>query len=264
MRKISIVILAALLALSLVSCTAEQSDLTSINDYMASATIYKTDTGTFTFAEGVGETAIITDYVGLYTLHEVDVPEVIGERTVTSIGQEAFYYCTSATKINIPDTVVSIGDWAFAGCASLETIVIPASVTSIGKGAFNGCTSLKSVVFEGTKLKALGDYAFNDCSALESITLPEGLMSIGVEAFRDCEALTKITAPSTLKNVGDMAFYNCTGLNTEGALTLSSSIEEIGQFAFSGIDKNMISAPDGSYASEYVSEMRDLTSEKTK
>ena len=143
--------------------------------------------------------------------------------------------------------------------ASTFAIVIPASVTYIGKGAFNGCTSLKSVVFLGDEVKSIGDYAFNDCTSLETITINSGLETLGVQAFRDCTALKSFTSPATLKTIGDMAFYGCTGLNTNGALKLSASIEKIGEFAFGGIDKNLISAPADSYAAEYVSAMRELT-----
>ncbi|MBQ8408766.1 MAG: leucine-rich repeat domain-containing protein [Clostridia bacterium] len=264
MKKLVIFILAALLATSLVACTAsETNDLTSINDYVAPSFTEKVATGTISFEEGIGETAIISDYVGLYTAHEIVIPDTIQDRKVISIGKEAFYYCTAATSIKIPDTVETIGDWAFAGCTSLETIVIPASVKSIGKGAFNGCTSLKSVVFEGNAVVTIGDYAFNDCTVLESITLPASVTAIGVEAFRDCEALTAFTAPESLKTIGDMAFYGCTGLNAEGALVLGESIEKIGEFAFADINKLYITAPAGSYAAEYVEEMRDFEETET-
>lgn len=268
MKKIAVVLVALMLILSFASCAEQQQDLTSINNYVAPSYEHKIATGTLTFADSVGEYATITDYVGLYTNHEVEVPEMVGSdkdgwRTITVIGKEAFYYCTAATKITLPDTITAIEDWAFAGCTSLETIVIPASVTSIGKGAFNGCTSLRSVVFLGTDVKTLGDYVFNDCTALETIVLPEGLVSLGVQAFRDCTSLKSITTPSTLKTVGDMAFYGCEGLNSEGALKLSASIEKIGEFAFTGIDKNLISVPSGSYAAEYVDEMRDHTADNS-
>lgn len=36
--------------------------------------------------------------------------------SVTSIGDEAFYYCTGLTSITIPNSVTSIGYRAFSGC----------------------------------------------------------------------------------------------------------------------------------------------------
>lgn len=257
MKRVSIIILVALLSLILVSCSDKKiDDLTSINDYIAPSYTHKIETGTLTFAENVGQTAIITDYVGLYTAHEVTVPDTIAERTVSVIGQEAFYYCTSITKIELPSTITVIGDWAFAGCTSLETIVIPASVTSIGKGAFYGCTSLKSIVFEGEALVLVDDFAFGNCTELEAIDLPSSVSSLGVQAFLNCESLTSFTSPESLKSIGDMAFYGCGALNADGALVLNESITEIGKFAFTGINKEYITVPDGSYAAEYVAAMK--------
>lgn len=270
MKKFILILMAAVLILTCTACAEEEAgDLTSINDYIAPSYTYKLDIegsdiyGTITFAEGVGDTAIIADYVGPYTAHEIVVPNVIDERIVVEIGKEAFYYCTAATSIVIPDTVTAIGDWAFAGCVNLETIVIPASVTSIGKGAFNGCEKLKSVVFMGTALKSIGDFAFNDCAALAEISLPEGLEDLGIQAFRGCNVLASVKTPETLKTIGDMAFYGCEGLNADGALTLTSSIEKIGEFAFTGINKKYIKAPEGSFAAKYVSEMRETEEPET-
>ena len=45
----------------------------------------------------------------------------------------------------IPNSVTSIGNWAFFGCTSLTAINIPNSVTTIGDGAFSDCPSLNDI-----------------------------------------------------------------------------------------------------------------------
>ena len=257
MKKIALIILAALLCISLIACERvdDDDDGNELDDYTPPSTQCKIDTGTLTFADGPAESAIITKYSGKSELHEVEIPPVINDREVSAIGQEAFYYQTLITKITLPDTVEYIDNFAFAGCTALETIVIPASVTRIGEFAFQGCTALKSVVFAGTELVDIEAFAFNDCVSLETIVFPEGLKTIGDQAFGDCKAITALTMPTTLETIGTFAFYGCEGLNKDGALVLTESIKEIGEFAFEGINKLYIVAPEGSYAAEYVDDM---------
>lgn len=255
MKKIALILMAALLCISLVACSPEENGGNELDNYTPPATTAKIDTGTLTFAEGPAETAIITKYAGVSEKHEVVIPEKINDRPVSAIGAEAFYFQTLITKITLPDTVEEIDDFAFAGCTELKTIVIPASVTRIGKYAFYGCASLESVIFAGTKLEIIDNFAFDDCVVLSEISLPEGLTSIGDQSFGDCKAIASLTMPSTLKTIGNLTFVGCTALNADGALTLSASITEIGEFAFQGINKNYIVCPEGSYAAEYVSYM---------
>ena len=56
--------------------------------------------------------------------------------SVRSIGESAFFECSSLTSITIPNSVTSIGDYAFIVCSGLTSVTIPNSVTSIGKRAF--------------------------------------------------------------------------------------------------------------------------------
>ena len=66
-----------------------------------------------------------------------EVTKITIPEGVTSIGDWAFYECSSLTEITIPDSVTSIGDSAFDGCTSLTEITIPDSVTSIGDRVFD-------------------------------------------------------------------------------------------------------------------------------
>jgi len=58
--------------------------------------------------------------------------------SMTSIGSNMFYECSSLTYVTIGTNVTSIDYSAFYGC-SLPCVTIPASVTNIGYWAFYGC-----------------------------------------------------------------------------------------------------------------------------
>ena len=74
-----------------------------------------------------------------------------------SIGEYAFYECSSLESIVIPNSVTSIGYAAFSKCSSLESIEIPNSVTNIGNHAFSGCYSL--VIYCEASSKPSGWYS---------------------------------------------------------------------------------------------------------
>ena len=68
--------------------------------------------------------------------------------TVKTIGDDAFYNCTSLASVTIPDSVTSIGTWAFSGCPALVNIFFLTTtwnITTIGSDAFSLGTSSASV-----------------------------------------------------------------------------------------------------------------------
>ena len=170
------------------------------------------------------------NYQGLTT---ATIPETVTNNgttySVTSIGEYAFYECSSLTSITIGNSVTSIGERAFEFCSSLTSITIGNSVTSIGYRAFSGCSSLpvednlryadtylveavdKSLstytIKAGTKW--IGSNAFEYCSSLTSITLPNSVISIGKAAFFECTSLTSVTSLScTPPSCGGLVFSN--------------------------------------------------------
>ena len=82
---------------------------------------------------------------------KVDIPAELGGKPVTSIRGAAFAYCSSLTKVIIPEGVTSIGKGAFGACSSLTEVTIPKSVTSIESYAFRDCGALATVYYGGTQ-----------------------------------------------------------------------------------------------------------------
>ena len=159
---------------------------------------------------------------------KIVIPDKIDGFPVFSIGEKAFFDCSSLTGITIPTSVVSIGDDAFFGCSNLASITIPDSVTSIGNHAFYGCSNLASITIPDS-VTSIGGGAFDGCSSLTSITIPEGVTKIEWETFYGCSSLTSITIPEGVTSIDTWAFYGCSSLTS---IIIPKSVISIGKDAF--------------------------------
>ena len=93
--------------------------------------------------------------------------------SVTSIGYNAFFYCSGLTSVTIGNSVTSIAMQAFYNCRSLTNVTIPASVTSIGSSAFAYCRGLTTAYFNGNA-PSMGQAVFSVCASNFSICYTEG------------------------------------------------------------------------------------------
>ncbi len=196
------------------------------------------------------KTCEITKYTG--SAKNLDIPSKIDGYTVTSIGGQAFYDCTSLTSITIPGSVTEIGS-AFSGCTSLTSVTIPDSVTKINGFTFDGCTALTSITIPDSVTK-IGDAAFRSCTSLTSIILPDSVTELGSHAFHYTayyynesnwennvlyignhliKAKDTITGSYTVrtgtKTIATDAFMECTSLTS---IIIPDSVTHIGRYAF--------------------------------
>ena len=148
---------------------------------------------------------------------------------VTSIGNHAFYYCSSLTNITIPNSITSIGNHAFYYCRALTRVTIPNSVTSIGIHTFSYCSSLTNITIPNS-ITSIEGYTFYNCSSLTSVTIPSSVTSIGYYAFYNCRALTSVTIPDSIASIGNYAFYRCSSLTS---VTIPSSVTIIANYILS-------------------------------
>ena len=156
--------------------------------------------------------------------------------SVTTIGDEAFYRCYALTSVSMP-SVTTIGDNAFSDCLDLTSVDIPASCTSIAGNPFQGCQSLEEIVVDENNpnySSADGVLYDKDKTTLIGWPTAEGeidimpsVTTIGEEAFRYCFALTSVSMPS-VTTIGDYAFNACEALTSVSM----PSVTTIGDEAF--------------------------------
>ena len=197
-----------------------------------------------------------------------DIKSVSLPDGLTSIGEVAFYGCTSLTSVTIPDSVTSIGYDAFFGCTSLSSVTIPDSVTSIGYDAFFGCTSLTAInVAEGnTAYVSENGVLFNKSKTSliqypagktdSAYTIPDSVTSIGYCAFLSADSLKSIEVSGNNPNFSSRSgcLYDKTGMTLRvcpaglGTFTVGKDVASVYSGAFSGNNLNEVVFSEGASA----------------
>lgn len=185
-------------------------------------------------------TLTITNYKGV-NVFDVVVPEKIGKRIVTAIGNGAFAGASGIgagsvmanftheqmmsrrqiTSIRLPQTLKFIGSGAFTFLKALKDIEIPEGVERIEPFAFCECSSLTMVTVPGS-VKKIGKYAFASCRDLTSVKICEGVIEIGAGVFSNSSNLTALVLPKSLKRfvTEETRYYTVKALTALPKLTV--------------------------------------------
>jgi hypothetical protein len=136
--------------------------------------------------------------------------------SVTSIGNVAFYDCSSLASVTIPNSVTSIGYGAFIRCRSLTSVDIGNSVTSIEDYAFAYCSSLKDITVNWSIPLSIGAYVFEGITTAE-VTL---YVPAGTEALYRADAVWGGFNIKAISNFKDETEWN----DNTGKLSLYSTL----------------------------------------
>ncbi len=198
---------------------------------------------------------------------EVTVPAEIDGKTVTAIGDSAFWL-NRVKKVTLPDTITLIDQYAFLE-SGVEEINLPASLREIGTCAFQECHSLVNIELnEG--LRVIGSYAFMNISA-ERIEIPASVESIGGGAFASCWQLRELILDP--ENKVYVASGNCIIEKSTKTLVIGfgecvipsdGSVTSIGEGALGGTPITSLVIPDsvtsiGAWAFMYCSQLKSIS-----
>ena len=200
---------------------------------------------------------------------------IIPEGTLT-IGEDAFYNCSSLESIIIPEGMLNMEWNAFYGCSSIECIKIPGSVTLIGSDwsncarSFGECSNLESievaetnenycsidgVLYNKNKDKLLF-YPQNKKG--EEYIVPNGVKEIWREVFVGCSNLRSIKIPGSVASIGDSlfkvcdAFEDCSNLESIEVDQSNGNYCSIDGILFNKNKNELIEYPQNKKGEEYI------------
>lgn len=137
------------------------------------------------------------------------LPEKLGEYTVRTIGDKAFYEYSVQGDLIIPNSVIDIGISAFSGCRGLNgKLVLGTSLTTIGANAFKDCSNIKGALTIPSNVTSIGSGAFLNCSGFSgTLTIPSSVIEMNEQAFVGCTGLSQVINNSSCS----VELPNCEG-----------------------------------------------------
>ncbi len=151
------------------------------------------------------------DYSSLFRVPQTKTEVNIYSQTKI-IKEDAFYWCSYLTGIDLPETIEAIEGYAFYFCRNIYELDIPDSVLSIGESAFEGMENLISIHLP-SNLVILEDSLFENCALLQEVNIPRNVTKISNEVFYNCINLPTLTIYEGLLEFGKDVFAACNMLD---------------------------------------------------
>lgn len=191
----------------------------------------------------------------------------------TTLIDRAFFHMGSLERIIIPDSITSIGSEVFFGCSSLVTLrapffgetvndtsnngtfthlfgvgktitggdaVIPETLTTFILG--NGMTTLAQDSFyyvkylqyieiEGTTLTSIATEAIHNLNNLKTFAVPDTVTSLGTRFLSNCSNLEEVNLGNGVTTLNLSILYGCTKVKT---LTIGENVTDFSQQIVNG------------------------------
>ncbi|EAY14599.1 surface antigen BspA-like [Trichomonas vaginalis G3] len=139
-----------------------------------------------------------------------------GISEIDTIGDYAFFSCTSLKSIPYFPKLKTIGIHAFSYTILSSEFLFPESFTSLGEYSFSNIVTLPSISFASTaKTLTISNYAFFGCTSLSRASFDEctSNISLGMNVFTDCSSLIMFRVSSHMKSIDSGCLMNC-GIRT--------------------------------------------------
>ena len=166
---------------------------------------------------------------------ELRTPKIVVPNTVKEIEDYAFLSCIYIKELVLNEGLERIGEEALFNCSWLTELTIPASVQEIGYRALTLLQACEKIqVAEGNKTFEAKSDGINEGKLLINKT-KNSLVTCLYKGTKD------VTVPEGIKIIEPYAFLSC---RWTAAVKLPSSVDSIGQTAFSDMRISEIEIPE--------------------
>lgn len=187
---------------------------------------------TWTLEDGVltirGTGEMTDEGYGQWGSYKKEIKSVVMKDGVTSIGDIAFFECSSLTAIDVDSgntNYRSVDGVLFSGDMT-KLLRYPAGKTAQSYAVPSGVTSI-------------GGYAFENCYNLISVTIPDSVTSIGYYAFFECSSLEDVYYGGSEEDWGDISIgfnnNNLTGATIHFEIKLFNDVSDSGEYYYAPV-----------------------------